>query len=92
MADVWAANVFEEALARGWRGELYLGEPVSYVGGCKVRRTIAAGVRYTSIYYVPLFRGTGCKQNSLYCWTSGVLSMIRGASRNECDMGESCDW
>ena len=49
MADVRAANVFEEALARGWRGELYLGEPVSFVEGCKVRRTIAAAVRYTSI-------------------------------------------
>ena len=38
----------EEALARGWRGELYLYKTPALVRAWKVRRTIAAAVSYTS--------------------------------------------
>ena len=38
----------EEALARGWRGELYLYKTPALVRAWKVRRTIAAAVCYRS--------------------------------------------
>ena len=45
---VYPVMCSEEALARGWRGELYVYEALALFGAWKVRRTISARVRYIS--------------------------------------------